>query len=100
MNFQWLSFQIDVVSLIEFIQPLMTAYDGLICDSDCFYVSKLTDASVESQITTYLASLTQAGEQAKITGRQTANTNELTTLLNTSWDSLTLAQKQLLLGLN
>ena len=100
MYFQWLSFQLDLVSLVAFIEPLMTGYDGLVCDTTCFCVIGLTDTGIQSQITAYMAGLTSSGESAKIAARDTANANELNTLLTTSWDSLTIAQKQLLLGIS
>jgi hypothetical protein len=66
MEFNWLSFQINLPSLVTYIQSLMTTtYDGLVCDQNGFTVMGLTDPTIAASIQTYLNGLTQAGEEAK-----------------------------------
>lgn len=73
MPFQWLSFQIDLVSFVQFLQSIMSNYDGMVCDSTGFDVPGITADEI-TQMNTYLSGLTEAGEAAKIQAIATVQT--------------------------
>lgn len=106
MILQWKPFKIHLKSLRDYISECCPNTDGIVAneDWDYFEIVEKVDLSPEeiNKIQTYYDSLTESGELEKLNYPQIlsdAIINCKNFLLEKSYDSMTVAEKKLLLGI-